>query len=214
MNPAMRRSPETPVSRPTARLLAAAVGALAALPLAALPLAAAEGGGSDGLPQLTQTDTFVGQIFWTIITFGILYFAMSKVIIPRIGEAMEERQDKIDDDLSRAEKLKRETEQVIEEYEAKLAEARGAARETVREATEAWEAQAAKREKKANEALAKKTAEAEERIAAAKQAALDNLKSVATEVSTAASAKLLGSAPSEADAQKAVEASLAEGGRG
>jgi F-type H+-transporting ATPase subunit b len=184
------------------------------------PLAAAEGS-PEGLPQLTQTDTFAGQIFWTIVTFGILYAVMIKVVIPRIGEAMEERQDKIDDDLARAQKLKSETEQVIQEYEAALAEARGKARETVREATEAWEAEAAKREAKFAEEQAKRTREAESRIAAAKQEALDNLKSVATEVSSAATAKLLGAAPAESEAAKAVDASMGaskggerQGGRG
>jgi F-type H+-transporting ATPase subunit b len=188
----------------------------AATALASAPLLAADEG---GLPQLTQTDTFIGQIFWTIVTFGILYLVMSKIVIPRIGEAMEERQDKIDDDISRAEKLKSEAEQVLEEYEAALAKARAEARETLRKASEAWEGEAAKRERAFAEKLAGQTREAERRIGAAKQEALDNLKSVATEVAAAASAKLLGQAPAEADAQKAVEATLKggsgqEGGRG
>jgi F-type H+-transporting ATPase subunit b len=201
---------------PAARQAALAGSAFAAAALAAGPLGAAERT-SEGLPQLTQTDTFVGQIFWTIVTFGILYAVMTKIVIPRIGEAMEERQDKIDDDLARAQKLKSETEQVIEEYEAALAKARSDARETVRQATEAWEAEAAKKEKAFAEEQAKRTREAEQRIAAAKQEALDNLKSVATEVSAAAAGKLLGSAPAESEAAKAVESSMDDtraGGRG
>ncbi len=199
--------------RTTARLSAASVAAASLL--ATGPALAAEDG---GLPQLTQTDTFVGQIFWTIVTFGILYLVMSRVVIPRIGDAMEERQDKIDDDLARAEKLRGEAEQVIQEYEAALAKAREQARETHRKATAAWEKKAAKREADFAEKLGGQTREAEQRIAAAKAEALANLKEVATEISTAATAKLLGGAPKEAQAKKAVEACLkgagSEGGQG
>lgn len=185
------------------RLLTAALAV--GLFAAASPLLAAEGG---GLPQLTQTETYAGQIFWTIVSFGILYLVMSQVVIPRIGNAVEERQDKIDDDLARAGKLKSETEEVIQEYEAALATARDAARETHRKVNEAWAETAAKREQEFAAKLATQTSEAEGRIAAAKAEALANLKEVATEISTATTAKLLGETPKPAEAEKAVEASM------
>ncbi|WP_119166882.1 F0F1 ATP synthase subunit B family protein [Algihabitans albus] len=192
-------------ARQTVRFLSMGTAAVVTL-VAATPLLAAEQQG--GLPQLTQTDTYAGQIFWTIVTFGILYLVMSKVVIPRIGNAVEERQDKIDDDLTRAGKLKSETEQVIQEYEAALATARDAARETHRKATEAWTKKADKLEQAFADKLANQTSDAEQRISAAKAEALTNLKEVATEISAAATAKLLGEAPKPTDAKKAVEASM------
>ena len=197
------------VFRPLARRVGAHCGAAAAamtMLVAAGPALAAEPQG--GLPQITQTDTYAGQIFWTIVTFGILYLVMSRVVIPRIGNAMEERQDKIDDDLTRAGKLKSEAEQVIQEYEAALATARAAARETHREALEAWSKKADQREQAFAEKLGGQTNEAEARIATAKAEALANLKEVATEISAAATVKLVGSAPESAEVKKAVDASM------
>ena len=197
------------VFRPLAQRACVRFGAAAAamtMLVAAAPVLAAEPQG--GLPQITQTDTYAGQIFWTIVTFGILYLVMSRVVIPRIGNAMEERQDKIDDDLTRAGKLKSEAEQVIQEYEAALATARNAARETHREAIEAWNDKAAQREQAFAEKLGSQTSEAEQRIAAAKAEALANLKEVATEISAAATVKLVGSAPGAAEVKKAVDASM------
>ena len=55
---------------------------------AAVPAVAQESG---GLPQLTQTDTFVSQIFWLIVTSAALYYFMSRKVIARLGQEVEGR---------------------------------------------------------------------------------------------------------------------------
>lgn len=174
----------------------------------AVALASEEG----GLPQLRQVDTFVSQVFWLVITFGILYFMMSRVVLPRIGNVMEERQQKVDDDLSRAERLKAEAEQVMAEYETALSEARNKASELIREADDAMSALATERQDAFTRVLSEKTKAAEARIGEAKQAALGELAGVAGETATAVAEKLISVKPDG----KAVKAAVAEvlGGRG
>ena len=86
-----------------------ALGTTAAIAgLLASPVLAATGGeGGGGLPQL-DADTYPTQIFWLVVTFVILYLIMSKVALPRIAEVLEERQERIADDIETAERLRAE----------------------------------------------------------------------------------------------------------
>ena len=47
------------------------------------------------MPQL-DTSSFTSQLFWLIICFFSMMFIMSKFIIPKISEIMEQRQRKIE----------------------------------------------------------------------------------------------------------------------
>jgi F-type H+-transporting ATPase subunit b len=75
-----------------------------------------EGG---GLPQMDIT-TFPSQVFWLIITFGVLYLFMWRTAIPKLRNTIEERQDKILLDINEAEKLKTDAEKTLKEYEEKM----------------------------------------------------------------------------------------------
>ena len=45
---------------------------------------------SGGMPQL-DPEFWFSQIFWLIITFGILYLVLSKIILQKISENLEAR---------------------------------------------------------------------------------------------------------------------------
>ena len=192
--------------RAAAAGLAAVLGLLLTGPSLVQAATGEAGGGQGGLPQLTQTDTFVGQIFWTIVTFGLLYWAVAKVILPRIAGTLEERQDKIDDDLSRAEKLKGEADQVMADYEQGLQTARAEASDLLRQAEEAWAAEAGKRNAAEDKKLAQKIKKDEERIAKARAEAEGNLKTVAATVAVSLTDKLIGVTPEDKQVSKAVDA--------
>ena len=57
----------------------------------------------DGLPQM-DISTFPSQIFWLVVTFSILYMFMWKFVIPKLRITIEERRDKILNDINEAEK--------------------------------------------------------------------------------------------------------------
>ena len=78
------------------------------------------------MPQL-DTTTFVGQIFWLIVTFLALYWVMSKVALPRVGDVIANRATKIASDLDQAAKLKAQAEEVSAAYQKALADARAQA---------------------------------------------------------------------------------------
>ena len=71
---------------------------------------------SGGMPQLNP-EFWVSQIFWLIITFGILYVVLSKLILPKISANLEIRKSQILDNIEAAEKQREASELKIAEYE-------------------------------------------------------------------------------------------------
>jgi len=74
------------------------------------------------MPHL-DTSTYTSQIFWLLICFFSMMFIMSKFIIPKIAEIRQQRYDKLDGYLHKAEELQKKTENAIKKYEEALSEA-------------------------------------------------------------------------------------------
>lgn len=78
------------------------------------------------MPQL-DVSTYSSQIFWLIICFFSLYFIMAQLILPKIGDIIEQRQNKIDDYINKAEEIKKQAESSLNKYQKALSEASQAA---------------------------------------------------------------------------------------
>ena len=73
-------------------------------------------GAEAGMPQLDPT-FWASQIFWLILIFSSLYLILSRMLIPKIKESIDDRENKIKDDLDEAQKLKLIAEEKLKEYE-------------------------------------------------------------------------------------------------
>ena len=62
---------------------------------------------SGGMPQLNPEFWF-SQIFWLIITFGIMFILLSKLVLPKISENLEVRKTQISENVEAAEKQREE----------------------------------------------------------------------------------------------------------
>ena len=171
-------------------------------------------------PKLPQLDlaTYPSQVFWLVISFVVLYFLVAKLAMPRIAEVLEERQERIEDDLDKAETLKKEAYQVRIEYEKALSAAREKAQDATRHAQEEIAKRSAEAESAAQVKVTVMLEEAEKRIAASKTGAegalgdpLSSLeRSVAQEVVANAVQKLIGVDVTAADIDAAIAATLEE----
>lgn len=159
------------------------------------------------MPQLDPSD-YPTQLFWLVVTFVPLYLILRRVVLPRIGEVLGARQRHIDTDLEKAGNLKEEADKVMAEYEKALAEARDKASAVIKQASDEMAAESAKRHQTFARELADKTRAAEQRIAAARDEALGNLRVVATEVAAAATAKLIGVKVEPEQVERAVERTI------
>ena len=90
---------------------------------------------SGGMPQLNP-EFWVSQIFWLIITFGILYVVLSKLILPKISANLETRKSQILENIEAAEKKREESEQKIEEYEKIVRDSKNEAKNYFKQARE------------------------------------------------------------------------------
>ena len=71
---------------------------------------------SGGMPQLNPEFWF-SQIFWLVVTFGILYLVLSKIILPKISDNIETRKSQVLENLELAEKQRNESEAKLKEFD-------------------------------------------------------------------------------------------------
>ena len=69
-----------------------------------------------GMPQLDPT-YWASQSFWLILIFTILYISISKFYLPKIKDNLDNRENKIKEDLENANKFKEQSEAKLKEYE-------------------------------------------------------------------------------------------------
>jgi len=81
-------------------------------------LAAEEG--EDVNPLLPATY----DIVWSVVCVAIIAFAFYKYVIPRLTKVLDERADKIEGGLKRAETAQEEAQQTLQQYQKQLDEAR------------------------------------------------------------------------------------------
>jgi F-type H+-transporting ATPase subunit b len=82
----------------------------------------------------------LGLMIWTLIAFGITYLVLRKAVFPRISAALDKRRVAIDESIESAIKTKAEADQLLEEYRARLKEAREQADDIVTRSRRAAEA--------------------------------------------------------------------------
>ena len=69
-----------------------------------------------GMPQL-DPKYWASQAFWLILVFTILYISISKFYLPKIKDNLDNRENKIKEDLENANKFKEQSEAKAKEYD-------------------------------------------------------------------------------------------------
>ena len=147
------------------------------------------------MPQL-DISVFPTQLFWLVLIFVALYLILWKVALPRVTEVRESRQVRIESDLEKAEALKAEAEGALADYEKTIAKA------TAEDAEKQRDALAAR--------LADQLAGAEKRIADERARAINEIGEIASDLTQAATSRLIGSEINQDEANAAVTAVIRE----
>jgi F-type H+-transporting ATPase subunit b len=164
-------------------------------------------GGHGAFPPF-QSQTFASQLVWLAIAFVLLYALMSKLALPRVAAIIENRQKRIAGDLAEAEQLKQQSNAAVAAYEKALADARARAQTIANETRATQQAQADASRKTLENGLNARLADAEKSIAATKQAAMANVRTIAEDAARAIIERLIGSAPSDKAVAEAVADAL------
>jgi len=173
--------------------------------------AEAHGGEHGAFPPFDPA-TFGSQLLWLAIFFGLLYFLMSRVALPRIGSILSERDNRIAGDLAEAGRLKKETDAAIAAYEQALATARQNAHAIAHAAREEAKSKIAGERARIEGGLREKLEAAELRIAEVKNRALSEVDAVAKEATETLVEVLLGPRVTQPEVAEAVQSALAERG--
>jgi F-type H+-transporting ATPase subunit b len=101
-----------------------------------VPLAAEKSGDSGGSFLVSPN---LGLMIWTLLVFLIVMYVLSKAAFPKIQEALDKRANAIRDSIESAEKTRKEADEILEEYRARLREAREQADDIVARARKSAE---------------------------------------------------------------------------
>ena len=133
------------------------------------------------MPQL-DTSTFTSQLFWLVVCFFSMMFIMSKFIIPKIADIMEQRQRKIDGYLNKAADLKEQAEAALRKYQNALAAATEKADKSLADTKDEMNRLISDKQSELEARLQKKIKGGEKEINAGKEEALKQIKAVSEDL--------------------------------
>ena len=175
---------------------------------AAVLLLAQESGGDSGGSFLVSPA--LGLMIWTLVLFGFTMWVLSKVALPRIGEALERRANAIRDSIEAAEKQRQEADQLLNEYRERLKEAREQAEDIVARARKAADAAAAEAVSEGKEKREELVAAARRDIEIETRRSLERIRKEVADLTVLATEKVTRKALDSKDHQRLIEEALAE----
>ena len=164
------------------------------------------------MPQISQlAATYASQIFWLLLTFGIVFVVIGLGMVPKIQANVDQRDQSVTGDLAAAEAARAAADRAEEEWRTRENAIRADAQKVIAEARATAAKSTEKTLAEANERIGVKLSAEEARIAEASRAAMAEIEVVATEAAQTIVSRLSGTNVSEADARDAVKAVLANG---
>jgi F-type H+-transporting ATPase subunit b len=175
---------------------------------AVLLLAQAEGGGDEGGSFLVSPA--LGLMIWTLVLFAFTMWVLSRVALPRIGEALEKRANAIRDSIEAAEKQRQEADQLLNEYRERLKEAREQAEDIVARARKAADAAAAEAVSEGKEKREELVAAARRDIEIETRRSLERIRKEVADLTVLATEKVTRKALDSEDHKRLIDEALAE----
>jgi len=180
------------------------LGYIATLPLAAEAAEHGEEGGS------FLVSPGLGLMIWTLLLFLVTMWVLSKVAFPKIQEALDKRAKMVSESIDAAERQRREADELLGEYRARLAEAREQADDIMaraRKSAETAEAEAAAAGKEKREEL---VAAAKRDIEAETRRSLDQIRQEVADLTVLATERVTRKSLNAEDQKRLVEEALSE----
>ncbi|PNG28059.1 F0F1 ATP synthase subunit B' [Methylocella silvestris] len=149
--------------------------------------------GAHAFPPFDSAN-FSSTLIWLAISFGLLYYLLSKIALPRMEGILTTRQGKITSDLKEAHLAREKSEQAAAEHEKTIAAARAKSQAVAQETQAKINAENDAKRHALESDLAGKLAEAEKQIVETKSKAMANVGTIAADAATAIVERLTGRA--------------------
>ena len=115
------------------------------------------------MPQLNP-EFFISQLFWLVLTFTFLFVFLWRISLPRISSVLEKRASKINDDLEKAKKHQIEAEEIQNQINIKLREAKLETSDLIKRANSSFQESGAKKLDQLDKVLNEKLEDASAKI--------------------------------------------------
>ncbi len=149
--------------------------------------------------------------FFALVALVLFFVLLAYLKVPgMMGKALDERADKIRDELAEAKRLREEAQHLLAEYQRKRKEAEAEAAAIVAAAEREAAALTAEAKQKTEEFVARRNALSEQKIKQAETEAVNAVRAAAVDLAIAAAEKVLAKKSDEAVQQTLFMASIGE----
>ena len=156
-----------------------------------------------GMPQLDPT-YWASQAFWLILIFTLLYLALSKMLIPKIKESIDDRENKIKDDLDEAHELKVVAEKKLKEYELEIEIAKKEVQKIIFDSKKKLNSEIQNKKKKFEKELEREIENAEKEIESLKKESLKSISTISEEIASRVIEQISGEPMNESSIKAAI----------
>ena len=160
------------------------------------------------MPQFEQVSVFGSLIFWSLISFGLLFYLLNKFAFPPILDALEEREKKIRSDIEDSERIKEEAQEIKKELEETLKAAHDKAETIVQLAHDESKKFQEKNLQETEAKVRQIQKDAEQEIQSSRNKLLQEIRSYTAALTIASTEKFLKKSLDDADKKRLVEESI------
>ena len=162
------------------------------------------------MPQFEQIEVFHSLIFWSLISFFILFFLLKRFAFPPILEVLEERENKIRSEISDAEKLRQEAEGIKADLGKELKSAHEKAQTIIQMAGDESKKLQEKSIQETQSKVRQMQNDAEQEIQITRNKLLNEIRSYTAALTMASTEKVLKRSLSDDDKKRLVDESIDE----
>ena len=156
------------------------------------------------MPQLNP-EFFVSQLFWLVVTFSFLLIFLWRISLPRIGSVLDKRERKISEDLATAKKLQAEAENIHEQIDSQLIQARSQATDILKQTSNSLQNKAEEELENLDKELDLKINDSAKTIEKNKKESLENLENQINDITKLTLSKIIKLNISDEEIKKAVK---------
>ncbi len=160
------------------------------------------------MPQFEQIEAFQSLIFWSVLSFAILFFILKKFAFPPILSALDERDKKIRGDIEESEKLKQDVEEIKLSLEKKLKAAHEKAETIVQLAQDESKKLQEKTVQEAEAKVKQVQREAEQEIESSRNKLLQEIRGYTAALTIASAEKFLKKSLGDGDKKRLADESI------
>ena len=157
-----------------------------------------------GMPQL-DPKYWASQAFWLILVFIVLYFSISKFYLPKIKNNLDDRENRIKDDIEDANKSKELSESKLKEYEKILEDAKKEVIKIQIESKAKLDKDINEKKEKIEKEIEKELIQAQKEIAELKKNSISDIQSISKEIAANIIENISGDKLNESSIKAAVE---------